>query len=79
MTAAMVPALTKVIDWVAQGVEWMGRNPQTATAFFGAIAAVIAAVPASHAIGCCGYPGGYVAGQLPSAHRGEVGAFCAAV
>ena len=44
MTAAMVPALTKVIDWVAQGVEWMGRNSQTVTAFFGAIAAVIAAV-----------------------------------
>ena len=44
MTTAMVPALTKVIDWVAQGVEWMGRNSQTVTAFFGAIAAVIAAV-----------------------------------
>ena len=44
MTVAMVPALTQVIDWVAQGVEWMGRNSQTVTAFFGAIAAVIAAV-----------------------------------
>ena len=44
MAAALIPALTKVIEWVAKGVEWMRENKQTVVAFFGAIAAVVAAV-----------------------------------
>lgn len=44
MVSALVPALTTVIEWVAKGVEWMRANSQTVTAFFGAIAAVVAAV-----------------------------------
>lgn len=44
IAAAFIPALTKVIEWVAKGVEWMRENQQTATAFFGVIAAVVAAV-----------------------------------
>lgn len=44
MAAALIPALTKVIEWVAKGVEWMRENKQTVVAFFGAIAAVVAMV-----------------------------------
>lgn len=44
MAAALIPTLTKVIEWVAKGVEWMRENKQTVVAFFGAIAAVVAMV-----------------------------------
>lgn len=41
---AIIPALTKVIEWLAKGVDWINDHKDFVIGFFGAIAAVIAAV-----------------------------------
>lgn len=40
----IIPALTKVIDWLGKGVSWMHENKDFVIGFFGAIAAVVTAV-----------------------------------
>lgn len=41
---SIIPALTKVIEWLSKGVSWMQENKNFVIGFFGAIAAVVAAV-----------------------------------
>lgn len=41
---SIIPALTKVIEWLGKGVDWMHENKDFVLGFFGAIAAVVAAV-----------------------------------
>lgn len=41
IAATVLPALTKVIDVVSRGVEWLRSNSDTVIAFFGAIAAAV--------------------------------------
>lgn len=41
---SLIPALTKVIEWLAKGVDWMSDHKDFVIGFFGAIAAVVAAV-----------------------------------
>jgi phage-related protein len=41
---SIIPALTKVIEWLSKGVSWMQDNKDFVVGFFGAIAAVVAAV-----------------------------------
>lgn len=41
---SIIPALTKVIEWLSKGVDWMHENKDFVLGFFGAIAAVVAAV-----------------------------------
>jgi len=41
---AIIPALTKVIEWLEKGMKWMRDNKEFALGFFGAIAAVVTAV-----------------------------------
>lgn len=44
VVSALLPALTTVVEVIAKGVEWMRTNSTTVIAFFGAIAAIVAAV-----------------------------------
>lgn len=41
---AIIPALTRVIEWLTKGVDWMADHKDFVIGFFGAIAAVVAAV-----------------------------------
>lgn len=41
---AIIPALTKVIEWLAKGVDWINDHKDFVIGFFGSIAAVVAAV-----------------------------------
>lgn len=41
---AIIPALTKVIEWLSKGVDWINDHKDFVVGFFGAIAAVVAAV-----------------------------------
>lgn len=41
---SIIPALTKVIEWLSKGVSWMNENKDFVIGFFGAIAAVVTAV-----------------------------------
>lgn len=41
---SLIPALTKAIEWLSRGVDWMSDHKDFVIGFFGAIAAVIAAV-----------------------------------
>lgn len=41
---SIIPALAKVIEWLSKGVSWMHENKNFVIGFFGAIAAVVAAV-----------------------------------
>lgn len=41
---AIIPSLTKVIEWLSKGVDWMNKHKSFVLGFFGAIAAVVAAV-----------------------------------
>ena len=41
---SLIPALTKVIEWLAKGVNWMSDHKDFVIGFFGAIAAVVAAI-----------------------------------
>ena len=41
---SIIPALTKVIEWLGKGVSWMQENKNFVIGFFGAIAAVVAAI-----------------------------------
>lgn len=38
---SIIPALTKVIEWLAKGASWMQENKDFVIGFFGAIAAVV--------------------------------------
>lgn len=41
---SIIPALTKVIEWLGKGVSWMTDNKDFVIGFFGAIAAVVTAI-----------------------------------
>ena len=41
---SIIPALTKVIEWLGKGVSWMTDNKDFVIGFFGAIAAVVTAL-----------------------------------
>lgn len=41
---SIIPALTKVIEWLGKGVSWMQDNKDFVIGFFGSIAAVVAAL-----------------------------------
>lgn len=41
---SMIPALTKVIEWLGKGASWMRDNKDFVIGFFGAIAAVVTAL-----------------------------------
>ena len=41
---SIIPALTKVIEWLGKGVSWMQDNKDFVIGFFGAIAAVVTAL-----------------------------------
>lgn len=41
---SMIPALTKVIEWLGKGASWMRDNKDFVIGFFGAIAAVVTAI-----------------------------------
>ncbi|MBP3932733.1 MAG: hypothetical protein J6D44_02495, partial [Pseudomonas sp.] len=41
---SIIPALTKVIEWLGKGVSWMADNKDFVIGFFGAIAAVVTAI-----------------------------------
>jgi len=41
---SLIPALTKVIEWLAKGVDWMSDHKDFVIGFFGSIAAVIGAI-----------------------------------
>lgn len=41
---AIIPALTRVIEWLTKGVDWIADHKDFVIGFFGAIAAVVAAV-----------------------------------
>ena len=41
---SIIPALTKVIEWLGKGVSWMQDNKDFVIGFFGAIAAVVTAM-----------------------------------
>lgn len=41
---SIIPALTKVIEWLAKGASWMQENKDFVIGFFGAIAAVVTAL-----------------------------------
>lgn len=40
---ALIPALTKVIEWLSRGINWMNDHRDFVIGFFGAIAAVVTA------------------------------------
>lgn len=41
---SIIPALTKVLEWLGKGVDWMKENKNFVLGFFGAVAAIVAAV-----------------------------------
>lgn len=41
---SIIPALTKVIEWLGKGVSWMQENKNFVIGFFGSIAAVVTAL-----------------------------------
>lgn len=41
---SIIPALTQIIEWLGKGVDWMKENKSFVIGFFGAVAAIVAAV-----------------------------------